>query len=159
MAAGAVRQCPEQFRSKSAVRGRRCRRILPRRSILPFPRIRQFRSTRRLARAALITKPKANEIEQRTSYLSLHAADRGCEADHQRQRPRLLSHAGDSGRRAGNGRWRFVRKRLVLSRRQRHDRAAPPNPFFSQLYHDNTLGYVVIWEGVAWRQPSTGCAV
>jgi hypothetical protein len=35
----------------------------------------------------------------------------------------------------------------------------PANPFFGQLYHDNSLGYVIIWEGTAWRQPSTGSAV
>jgi hypothetical protein len=35
----------------------------------------------------------------------------------------------------------------------------PTTPYFGQLYHDNTLGYVVIWEGSAWRQPSTGAAV
>ena len=35
----------------------------------------------------------------------------------------------------------------------------PTNPFFGQLYHDNTVGYVIIWEGAAWRQPSTGSAV
>ena len=35
----------------------------------------------------------------------------------------------------------------------------PTTPFFGQLYHDNTLGYTIIWEGAAWRQPSTGSAI
>lgn len=35
----------------------------------------------------------------------------------------------------------------------------PTSPFPQQLYHDNTLGYVVVWDGAAWRQPSTGTSV
>ena len=35
----------------------------------------------------------------------------------------------------------------------------PLNPFLGQLYHDNTLGYVIVWEGSAWRQPSSGTSV
>jgi hypothetical protein len=35
----------------------------------------------------------------------------------------------------------------------------PANPFPTQLYHDNSLGYVVVWDGVAWRQPLSGSAV
>jgi hypothetical protein len=31
--------------------------------------------------------------------------------------------------------------------------------YSGQLYHDNTLGYVVIFEGAAWRNPATGAAV
>lgn len=36
-------------------------------------------------------------------------------------------------------------------------RPATPQP--NQLYHDTTLGYVIAWEGAAWRNPNTGAAV
>jgi hypothetical protein len=35
----------------------------------------------------------------------------------------------------------------------------PANPALGQLYHDNTLGYIVVFEGAAWRQPSSGSTV
>lgn len=35
----------------------------------------------------------------------------------------------------------------------------PATPFPNQLYHDTTLGYVIVWEGAAWRNPNTGGAV
>ena len=35
----------------------------------------------------------------------------------------------------------------------------PTTPFLGQLYHDNTLGYVIVWEGQNWRQPASGSAV
>lgn len=30
---------------------------------------------------------------------------------------------------------------------------------FGFRYFDNTLGYIVVWDGVAWRNPSTGDSV
>lgn len=35
----------------------------------------------------------------------------------------------------------------------------PAKPGVQQLYHDTTLGYLIIWEGAAWRNPATGSAV
>jgi hypothetical protein len=35
----------------------------------------------------------------------------------------------------------------------------PANPYFSQPYHDTTLGYVIVWQGAAWRNPASGAAV
>lgn len=35
----------------------------------------------------------------------------------------------------------------------------PALPFQGQTFHDTTLGYVVVFEGKAWRNPSTGAAV
>ena len=35
----------------------------------------------------------------------------------------------------------------------------PVNPPIGTLFHDNTLGYVIVWEGAAWRNPSTGASI
>jgi hypothetical protein len=35
----------------------------------------------------------------------------------------------------------------------------PTNPGTGMLYHDTTLGYVVVWEGAAWRNPNSGSVV
>jgi hypothetical protein len=35
----------------------------------------------------------------------------------------------------------------------------PSTPYFSQLYHDNTLGYLICWHGSAWVNPATGATV
>ena len=35
----------------------------------------------------------------------------------------------------------------------------PTGPFFGQLYHDTTLGYGIVFEGTAWRNPDSGAAV
>jgi hypothetical protein len=37
--------------------------------------------------------------------------------------------------------------------------ARPSNPYVGQTYVDTTLGYVVVWEGAAWRNPATAAAV
>jgi hypothetical protein len=59
--------------------------------------------------------------------------------------------AMDAGTLAANG-WLQVAGSGTTAQR-------PANPYFSQLYHDNTLGYVIAWDGLAWRQPSTGDSV
>jgi len=35
----------------------------------------------------------------------------------------------------------------------------PTRPNTPQLFHDTTLGFVIVWEGAAWRNPNTGAAV
>lgn len=35
----------------------------------------------------------------------------------------------------------------------------PAKPTLEQRYHDTTLGYIIVWEGAAWRNPATGAAV
>jgi hypothetical protein len=35
----------------------------------------------------------------------------------------------------------------------------PPKPNLNQFYHDTSLGFMVIWEGAAWRNPATGASV
>ncbi|HYA07496.1 MAG TPA: hypothetical protein VEF90_16545 [Xanthobacteraceae bacterium] len=35
----------------------------------------------------------------------------------------------------------------------------PANPYVGQLYHDTTLGYVICYEGAAWRNPASGSSV
>jgi hypothetical protein len=35
----------------------------------------------------------------------------------------------------------------------------PAAPHVGQTYVDTTLGYVVCWEGAAWRNPATAAAV
>ena len=37
--------------------------------------------------------------------------------------------------------------------------ARPSNPYPQQLFLDSTLGYVIVWDGVAWRNPATGAAI
>lgn len=37
--------------------------------------------------------------------------------------------------------------------------ARPATPAKRQQYHDTTLGYTIIWDGKAWRNPATGAAV
>jgi hypothetical protein len=35
----------------------------------------------------------------------------------------------------------------------------PPKPGLGAIFHDTTLGYTIIFEGAAWRNPATGAAV
>ena len=35
----------------------------------------------------------------------------------------------------------------------------PVKPGIGNFFHDTTVGYLVIWEGAAWRNPATGSAV
>jgi len=35
----------------------------------------------------------------------------------------------------------------------------PINPPKNTMFHDQTLGYNVIWDGRTWRNPATGAAV
>jgi hypothetical protein len=35
----------------------------------------------------------------------------------------------------------------------------PTSPFFGQLYHDNSLGLLIVYEGSAWRNPATGSTI
>lgn len=37
--------------------------------------------------------------------------------------------------------------------------ARPANPSNGMQFHDTTLGYTIVWEGKAWRNPATGAAV
>jgi hypothetical protein len=52
---------------------------------------------------------------------------------------------------AGNG-WVSVAQSGTTAQR-------PAVPSVGQLFHDNTLGYVVVWEGGAWRNPANGASV
>jgi hypothetical protein len=35
----------------------------------------------------------------------------------------------------------------------------PSNPNKGQQFHDTTLGYNIVWDGKAWRNPATGASV
>ena len=35
----------------------------------------------------------------------------------------------------------------------------PASPVKNQVFHDTTLGYDIVWDGKAWRNPATGAAV
>lgn len=37
--------------------------------------------------------------------------------------------------------------------------ARPANPFKNQQFHDTTLGFNIVWDGKAWRNPTSGAAV
>lgn len=37
--------------------------------------------------------------------------------------------------------------------------ARPAAPFKGQTFHDTTLGYNIVWDGKAWRNPTSGAAV
>lgn len=35
----------------------------------------------------------------------------------------------------------------------------PASPTKGQTFHDTTLGYTIVWDGKAWRNPASGAAV
>jgi hypothetical protein len=56
--------------------------------------------------------------------------------------------AMDSGVCAANG-WIQVAGSGTTAQR-------PSSPFPGQLYHDNTVGNIIVFEGTAWRNPASG---